>query len=188
MIFQEQPVSSATASLNRKITTGDWRWKLQKSELVQLDFVDIAAVLGIRMAVHAGSLALPVVKNPSSRRDFHAALRKSLPNQPLRNLALLAALPLGPGKSTGWVGPEEYGLKTLPLSVTFGLRIDFEHEDGQWRIDYFPAMRASARENEAIGGIGSKADFLAWKRYFNTVMASENADLQTAMWQPLSNE
>ena len=178
----------STAQLEREDHHRRLALEASEAELAKLDFLDMAAVLGIRKAVHVGSLSLEDVQDPANPRAFHAALRKGLPNQPLQKFSLLAAVPLGPGKSTGWVGPEEFGLKTLPFSVAFGLRIDFEYQDGKWRLDYFPAMSASARENEAIGGTGSQTDFAARKRYFSMMLAADDTELQTALWHPLDSQ
>lgn len=131
-------------------------------------------------------LALDDVRHPGGGRAYHAALRKGLPDAPLLNLSLLAVLPLGPDYSTGWMGPRDHGLESLPFSVAYGMRVDFVREEGVWRIDYSPAMRSSAQENEAIGVYGGpSAPFEVRKSYLNRLYAPDDPDQQRALWQPL---
>jgi hypothetical protein len=158
------------------------------SELEGLSTVELASVLGIRAAVHAKKLDPAMVRHPTSPRTFHAALRMSLPSKPLTDPVLLFVVPLGPNYSIGWIGPRQHAgsLTALVFAVVAGLRIDFTREDGQWRLDYLPAMEASARENERLmSGGAAVQSFAARKRVFNLILAANDPNKQAALWTPI---
>lgn len=162
-----------------------------ETELLALSPVELASVLGIRAAVRAGARDAELVRHPPSPPVFHAALRKSTPHDPLIEPALLFVVPLGPNRSVGWIGPRQYAgsMTALTFSMVYGMRINFSRSNGAWRLDYLPAMSASARENERLMSGGTTGQSIeARKRVFNTILAANDAKKQTALWRPLGAE
>ncbi len=157
-------------------------------ELARLTTLELSYILGIRQSVADTSLPMSVVVAPESARAFHAGFSRARPNKVLAESALLAVLPLGPSRSIGWFGPREYAddIFTLAFSVVFGARVNFTRHEQSWRIDYMPAMSASAQEIDAIGASSKGGTVEVMKRYYNAILAKGDTAVEKALWTPLS--
>jgi len=156
-----------------------------ETALAPLPTLDVLGTLGTREAVLAGHLSIADIRNPEHGRGFPA----NTSGRQVSELALLLVVPTTPGRAIGWVGPKQFAheMSTLVFAMAFGMRINFIREEGVWRIDMLPALRASAEEHDAIGATGSPA--VPWpsrKRSFNALFAHADPVKQNALWTPLN--
>ncbi|MGD9827650.1 MAG: hypothetical protein AB7U66_02860 [Hyphomicrobiaceae bacterium] len=159
-----------------------------EATLLALPTIDCIAALGLRQAVYSGRMTIEALRAPASPQALHAAWRRSQPHAPFKDVALLAVLPLAPGRAVGWLGPRQYAddWMMLALAVAGGLRVDFFKENGAWRVDFMPGVRASAREHDAIGTTAPPgSDPGRRKRAFNIILAHGDAAMQARLWAPL---
>ncbi len=160
-------------------------------ELLSHSDVHVMSVLSLRRAVLSERIALAELRVADAPEAAHALMRSAMAStDQFNDVGVVFALPVSATRTLAWLGPRAYvgDWTIIPLVVSLGARIDITRatRGDPWRLNYLPAVRASAGEHAHLGIVApAHAAPESRRAAFEALLSGNGAALPPAIWQPL---